>query len=192
MRDTRDLDIEYRRPNSWRAPSWSWAAVEGPVDYAPMARLESLIEVIDAQVLPRTAHDDTGQIMSARLVLNGQMAKGVSMITEKNPRKGVFRDSLGGIRYQVYHDGVTYDFIPDAPDELSLSATYCCLLVGQVDWWGPKQCFFLVLKPSKSVPAAYERVGASCTGVKSAATDGPRREHFPIFLNAPRETICLV
>ncbi|KAL5319885.1 hypothetical protein ACEPPN_012943 [Leptodophora sp. 'Broadleaf-Isolate-01'] len=38
-RDMRDDDIMYMRPRVWRAPSWSWAAVEGPVTVTPLGIL---------------------------------------------------------------------------------------------------------------------------------------------------------
>ncbi|OCL14193.1 HET-domain-containing protein [Glonium stellatum] len=78
FRQSRDLEIEYRRPKSWRAPSWSWAAFEGPVEYAPLTRLESMIDVVEAEALPRTMYDEMGQVTSARLILNGTYCPGTN------------------------------------------------------------------------------------------------------------------
>ena len=190
LRQSRDSEVVYRRPRSWRAPSWSWAAVEGPVNYDPLARLHSLIDLVEAEILPKTVHDDTGQVASAKLIVAGQIVNGVSVVAEKAKREGYHRDYVRGTRYQICHHGTMYDFLPDDPVGPSLSATYSCFLVGQIDWWGPKQCFFIVLQRSSTTPGAYKRVGVSC--LSHGTTDGQAREHFPIFDNAARETICVV
>ena len=68
------------RPSIYRAPSWSWASVDGPISYQPLGGyfptsdgfVESAIDVIEAQT-EIAASDPFGQVVGGRIVLSGQL-----------------------------------------------------------------------------------------------------------------------
>ncbi|KAL0935434.1 heterokaryon incompatibility protein [Colletotrichum truncatum] len=69
-----DWRVEEPAPRScddYRAPSWSWASIDGPVKpMLPGAISEHLLEVVDAQVKPKGV-DMMGEVTSSRLVVRG-------------------------------------------------------------------------------------------------------------------------
>jgi hypothetical protein len=57
------------RPTEWRAPSWSWASVDGPISYMPTQRDicdDTYARVVDASVTP-LAGDVFGQLSAGTL-----------------------------------------------------------------------------------------------------------------------------
>lgn len=59
------------RPEIWRAPSWSWASVEGMIDYDCLLYYSTpCAKVVTAQTKPK-GEDDTGEIVEGSLVLQG-------------------------------------------------------------------------------------------------------------------------
>jgi len=62
------------RPEVYRAPSWSWASVDGEISVGATTENGILVEVLDAQTTPVTA-DPTGQISAGYIVLRGLLKK---------------------------------------------------------------------------------------------------------------------
>jgi hypothetical protein len=60
------------RPSEYRAPSWSWASVDGPVGYGRRSEAQSLIHVKDV-VLDYTTEDHTGAVKGGWLDLRGSL-----------------------------------------------------------------------------------------------------------------------
>lgn len=106
--------VHGKRPKSYRAPSWSWASIDGPVDYysdsmrSVNGRLVcNLVEVVDVQTTP-VADNPFGELKGGYLRLSGMLraAKWAGKkddaldllidgeIVNSYPRKGVHR-SLG-------------------------------------------------------------------------------------------------
>lgn len=70
----RDDGVQRQRPARWRAPSWSWAAVKGPVKYPDAAAgIISLCEVLDANC-SSAGTDATGELLDGYLTLRGRLA----------------------------------------------------------------------------------------------------------------------
>jgi hypothetical protein len=79
-----------RRLSKWRAPSWSWASVDGGVEYSWVQRIEDtqradyvtstrsemFVENLKANVLLVNEEDPTGQIRDGRLQPRGPLVKG--------------------------------------------------------------------------------------------------------------------
>ncbi|KAI9772555.1 MAG: hypothetical protein M1840_000760 [Geoglossum simile] len=70
------FQLEDHRPETWRAPSWSWASVNGQIRYTnsishPTRRI--IVEVLDARVIPVIASNDMGRAKSGYLVLSGPL-----------------------------------------------------------------------------------------------------------------------
>ena len=68
------------KPKQWRAPSWSWASVEGPISFrkphnsvvpeAYTERMRSWVEIVSAECTPSSL-DPTGTVASGSLVIKG-------------------------------------------------------------------------------------------------------------------------
>ncbi|KAI1092939.1 hypothetical protein F5B19DRAFT_179085 [Rostrohypoxylon terebratum] len=66
----------YRRPEIYRAPSWSWASIDGVIGYRSSFLystdgLEILSSVIGAWVTPVNRGDDTGEVSDGMITLAG-------------------------------------------------------------------------------------------------------------------------
>lgn len=60
-----------QRPLVYRAPSWSWAAVKGPVEYVNTHRgVDPFCSAVEAKV-QRAGSDETGELAAGHLVLRG-------------------------------------------------------------------------------------------------------------------------
>ncbi|CZR56613.1 uncharacterized protein PAC_06502 [Phialocephala subalpina] len=67
------------RPSEWRSPSWSWASVEGPIQYVSNTKawtsgIEYNAVVIAAECIPASA-DPTGAILKGHLVMKGNITR---------------------------------------------------------------------------------------------------------------------
>jgi hypothetical protein len=68
-----------RRPSEWRSPSWSWASVEGPVQYIANTKawrsgIEFDAVVIAAECIPASA-DPTGAVLKGYLVIKRNITR---------------------------------------------------------------------------------------------------------------------
>ncbi|KAK3990670.1 heterokaryon incompatibility protein-domain-containing protein [Cladorrhinum sp. PSN332] len=71
-----------RRPTRWRAPSWSWASVLGPVEYLNTAEgVEEVCEIQDAQI-KLAGMDPRGELASCELLVTGTVIKCEMKMTE--------------------------------------------------------------------------------------------------------------
>ncbi|KAH8885610.1 HET-domain-containing protein [Thozetella sp. PMI_491] len=144
------------RPAVYRAPSWSWAAVEGPITMAHIVPLQkSYVDLLDVQVKSRGA-DATGELESAHALLRGYL------VPISRPR----HLRVSAARYC----GIFY---PDDEDEIKDSASdkYFCVPLGEDQLNHPKAGYHylwgLVVIPETAIylqadahPApAYRRVG---------------------------------
>lgn len=62
-----------RKPVKWRAPTWSWASLEGPVRYLKPQEdyvLTSFVEIMSAECIPSSV-DKLGAVSEGRLVVRG-------------------------------------------------------------------------------------------------------------------------
>ncbi|KAL2055201.1 hypothetical protein ABVK25_004539 [Lepraria finkii] len=62
-----------KRPPFYRAPSWSWASVDGEVSAGTVSYDGILITVTSAKVTPAT-NDETGQVEDGYFVLRGKLS----------------------------------------------------------------------------------------------------------------------
>ena len=150
------------RPQEWRAPSWSWASINGPVNQNHNMGLVSRIKLIDYECIP-LSDDMTGQIRSAWIVLQGRVVRvNIERIPVANSKRQ--RDRLEGFQYRVrcVRGGEAHGFIPD--DHAACfddQEEYLCLHVASREERGFSQQFFLILRSSTEDPIAFERVGVS-------------------------------
>lgn len=71
-------ELHCRRPNLWRAPTWSWAALEAPILYPPYIGLQYRVKVIRCSTSTRDI-DPYGQVQSGTLKLVGVVLHGISI-----------------------------------------------------------------------------------------------------------------
>jgi hypothetical protein len=67
-----------RRPSTYRAPSWSWASVDGAIDQAMVVNTpgrvhHSLVTILHVHVNPLSAENPLGQVTGGVLKLRGQL-----------------------------------------------------------------------------------------------------------------------
>jgi hypothetical protein len=190
-RHNRDQEIEYRRPRAWRAPSWSWAAVEGPVDLPPFRRFESTIRVLDAAITYATA-DDTGRVVSAYLVISGAVTHhfAVRVIEKETTAEELsWAVTIDGKAYQLRKEGMApLFFLPDDPGSIVEGcAEYSCLRIARIDHFGREESLFLILRLLTHTSGAFERVGVSCRSYHwNTSTD------LDTFSYANEEVVTLV
>lgn len=63
-----------KHSSHYRAPSWSWASIDGPVKvHKPSAGFEFLVSVVDADVTPKTREHDTANVIDGFIKLRGSL-----------------------------------------------------------------------------------------------------------------------
>jgi hypothetical protein len=70
-------DSVHTRSKVWRAPTWSWASMDGGVNYFERFHhhvFDSAVEIVDAQCTPLSA-DHFGQVSSGFILLTGRLVK---------------------------------------------------------------------------------------------------------------------
>jgi hypothetical protein len=85
------------RPRNYRAPSWSWASVEGGVEWlwGISKRAEMLVEVTDVRLIP-SGPDEFSQIQDCVLYIRSKMPlKTARIYQDRDETNGIYRWSLG-------------------------------------------------------------------------------------------------
>lgn len=133
-----------RRPQSYIAPTWSWASVIGTITYESQ-RLAGASEILDGRPQDRPwdcdfgdlsvgalsvklkYHDKYGTILDASLSLNGALLASI----DSNPQLEVFdRDPRGGCKALLTKDGVVAGLLfPDIPDQMPFTEGLFCLRI---------------------------------------------------------------
>jgi hypothetical protein len=154
-------DVTWRRPAVPRAPSWSWAAVEGPVFYDTFSGFHSKIRIEEATVTLFSESDQFDQVREGRLVVQGKALHElrVARVDCTGHVCDISGSGFGGV----------WKFICDVPlcDE-DLRDEFCCLVVGEVK----DSCWaMLLLRPVLGVSRHFRRVGISSQCVKISRVD---------------------
>jgi hypothetical protein len=64
--------IDFEKPKDYRAPSWSWASIDGNISFpSDIAKFKAAF--VDCTVQPLFANDPFGQVKSGTLVLEGRL-----------------------------------------------------------------------------------------------------------------------
>jgi hypothetical protein len=77
-----DSEAINTRPEVYRAPSWSWASVDGPLDYdsiSPQLHAEKYLykcDFISCQIEPKSAASPFGEVLTGSLKLKGVLRQG--------------------------------------------------------------------------------------------------------------------
>jgi hypothetical protein len=85
-----DLEAMNTRPEAYRAPSWSWASVDGPLDYdSTFLELDGEVylyrsDLISCQIEPKSADNPFGEILAGPLKLKGVLRQAWFNPSEKH------------------------------------------------------------------------------------------------------------
>jgi hypothetical protein len=140
------------RPPEYRAPSWSWASIEGPIWMINDSQYTPFIEVQEARVIPAPGHDDTGQLASGYIRLRGTLFE----VEISKPDEG-----------SSYHSITKPDtdfrvrMLPDI-DLSGTSSGFCLPICALPGYNEPhrdqlRHTAFLVLESATDSPAGYYR-----------------------------------
>ncbi|OCL09068.1 hypothetical protein AOQ84DRAFT_291962 [Glonium stellatum] len=142
-----------KRPMPWRAPSWSWAAVDAPVT---MIALEGpFLKRVAVRGCEAVASgvDPTGAVAGGALRVHGAVVE------------GTFAGEKDGEAF-LEREGVTQKFFADVLVEggLEIRERVWCLEMGFsdmtfIDYDTARDLTAMVLRRSRAVEGAFERVG---------------------------------
>ena len=152
------------RPAEWRAPSWSWASVDGPIVYMPTQPGicdDTYARVVDASVTP-LAGDAFGQLSAGMLriecevVIMGRVV-GVDKVavqgTEEEFQWPISLDTLDADRLS---QGVEVYLLPLVGGEEGRGRRKH----GETEWYRPKLAQGIVLCRTGSSAGEFCRIGA--------------------------------
>ncbi|KAL7806663.1 heterokaryon incompatibility domain-containing protein [Trichoderma aethiopicum] len=126
-----------RRPQAWRAPTWSWAAVLGPVKFLDMGTgLDSLCKVEEVKCFPYLT-DPTGELSGGNLLLRGHSIStsiDYRSLVGQNSRKPFELFELDIMKQQVGNVWADYDSSLPGTDHVPAgSVVQCFMLATRID-----------------------------------------------------------
>ncbi len=149
------------RPDAYRAPSWSWASVEGSIEMFPEAvpqeeRWVELCQVLEAKTSP-LGEDTTGQVSGGSIKLRGRLLNTENLSFHTSPKGKMVQitRSREGDPLKSWINCQIDDVAKWSPRNNVL------LPVLQCDHLSPQSCMLkgLVLIPMEGCSDTYERVG---------------------------------
>ena len=149
------------RPETYRAPTWSWASVEGIIEMFPEVspdeeRWVELCQVIEAKTTP-LGEDTTGQVGGGYIKLRGRLLSTEDLSFHTSPKGKVVQiaRSRDGDPLKSWINCQIDDVVQWSPKNNVL------LPVLQCDHRSPKSCMLkgLILVPMEGHTDTYERIG---------------------------------
>lgn len=149
------------RPSTWRAPSWSWAAVKGPIEYINTHNgVNFFCDVVDTNIV-LAGSDPTGELRDARLHLKGYMILAKVQYTELAADQRLYPWNLLKLDILYNHVNNTWiDYNCSLPGEdgVANGSEVECFVVGECVPSG-SLLLLIVKSSSKSGSGQYERLG---------------------------------
>ncbi|CAG9989394.1 unnamed protein product [Clonostachys byssicola] len=144
-----------RRVEKYRAPSWSWASIEGQVGMMTVERAanpESLIEIEEAKTTPFSSINDTAEVINGYIRLTGQPF--TAEILGRDEEAG--RSEL---KFQIDGKVVGGTVLSDEPIIAKHTSVVCLPVYRENREIGEFLCS-LILKPAEGRPQGwYSRIG---------------------------------
>lgn len=149
------------RPKTYRAPSWSWACVEGIIEIFPEVHLDEerwieLCQVLEAKTTPM-GEDTTGQVSDGYIKLRGRLLSTANLSFHASPKSKVLQvaRSREGDPSKSWINCQIDDIGQWSPRNNAL------LPILQYDHRSPQSCMMkgLVLVPVEGRTDTYERIG---------------------------------
>jgi hypothetical protein len=117
--DPEDAEFkDAKRPTTYRAPSWSWACVEGTIGYGVTSNDIFVAEVVQCEVEPVDPRNPFGAVSDGRLVTRGPLHEvGVGSVDEHCVFDST--DALDRSQIRIYLDGYKEHPLPNVfPDSI--------------------------------------------------------------------------
>ena len=182
---------QHRRPSTWRAPSWSMMAIEGPIVLFPLDQWINDMEIINISIqLSDPVVAPYGAMRAGSLTLRGRVVHGLKSVAVQAYDGAPAKGFINSTQYQLEDpNGDTYVFSCDNPPSLILGTQDLSgLYMGHSLEKQRSEAYwhaFLVLRKSESIPDAFERVGISYPG-----TMNPHAKD--LFKDGPMELVKLI
>lgn len=159
----------WRRPETPRGPSWSWASVEGPVRFEPWLEFHDDITIISATVQHHNSHDIFDRVNSGQLVAQGLLIQGLHTC-QRASNSSTFGGSRLDMCLAANCAAVAFSCdIPQTPADLACE--FSCLYLGRglrkvrpgsrdLGHASPNHIFML-LRQVEGQPMTFQRAGIS-------------------------------
>ena len=180
------------RAPQYRAPSWSWAALDGHIMPGRPNIDRILIIVEDAATDPTGTGNPLGQLKSGWIRLRGVLLPGTIKPQESS---GLHPDKLD-VCFSTGRDTTNHWIFPDIRDE-NLDQAVFCLIVSTKNQYSGTLVRGLALICTDTVKATYRRVGLFEGLHKSTSQDFPIRysrtaRRMELLEDAERKTVILI
>ena len=151
------------RPTKYRAPSWSWASIDGHIDFYGInesSEKSKLVEILAVNVEPKNKDFEYGAIESAYLVLEGLLMPASWLLNRRclhsvngkwTRSPSVYKDAI-----EKSWDTIDPDFVVEVQCLPIFSTTHRRLS------WLPPYYTGLLLVPDPLASNGYRRVGLFC------------------------------
>ena len=182
------------RPAQYRAPSWSWASVDGCVGWENISQTGFLVTIVQARVTP-IDNNPMGQVKDGFIRLQGDL------FAVELYRDGTVLPARLGLRVQSHDFGPEDDPIGADVEPDHIEGNFYCLPLkyDSLSLTKPDFSFIsgLILRSTGSRKGTYHRFGVFCiNGLKGrqAFTDhrtvNPLQDH--LYDDATQQTLTLV
>jgi Heterokaryon incompatibility protein (HET) len=152
-----------RRSKEWRAPSWSWASVEGRIMHRIFPINSKHCTVIDVQVTA-AGNDPTGTVASGNLVLSGTLLP--ATLRTIRPKSVVGEDELDHKNFGIEIKGtvgvkshkiyVDYELDKGGNGHVPDGQEVFCFCIATDQW---HKCWLILRKVQSNPDDVHERIG---------------------------------
>jgi hypothetical protein len=161
-RDRQCDDQPFGRVMTYRAPSWSWAAVDGSVEMlSDWSQLECLVTITGAHVVP-LGGDVMGQVKGGHIELRGTILNADFRYLLSHMTMGIygtivttFKDRVVELNGEIHPDYVSDDF----GDESRRTTITMLPILSKTKGDYPASSHGLILQPVDDQPGVYKRRG---------------------------------
>ena len=143
------------RAAQYRAPTWSWAALDGHITPGRPDIKRILISIEEAATDPVVPGNPLGQLTSGWIRLRGGLLRGTVRLEGSSASQ---RDKLKVCFSAEKKDSTDHWIFPDIQDEI-LDGAVVCLIVSTVNRYSGTLVKGLALICTDAVKARYRRVG---------------------------------
>ncbi|KAL8710175.1 MAG: hypothetical protein Q9220_005258 [cf. Caloplaca sp. 1 TL-2023] len=142
------------RAARYRAPTWSWAAIDGQIMPGRPNDARILISIEEAATEPLTSKNSLGQLKSGWMRLRGLLLPGNVKTVESSTSQ---QDHVN-ISFSAESNPKDLRIFPDVPGEISDQSIFC-LIVSTANRYGGTEIQGLALHCIDTTKATYRRVG---------------------------------
>ena len=178
---TPDSRLFFTRSPKYRAPSWSWAALDGPIYFLSFLLIDNAstcvpyykFKIIDWQIQPRSVHFPYGEVTAGKLTLTTVLRAGTFNPSHSPTIRFSEATSLADTALLQTAHGVA-DTIED-----NFTRSVCCLAMYHVDGAKSPQIGGLMLVESSGHSSHFRRMGLYNADIS-------------VFYDCPLETVSII